>query len=102
MTMASVSLNLVVLRVPDLVRAADFYSAFGLVFTKHAHGKGPEHFAAELGSAVFELYPQVSEGGSTENVRVGFQVAEADRVLANLEKKGAKIVSPLKDSPWGR
>lgn len=100
--MTSVSLNLVVLRVPDLARAADFYSAFGLVFVKHAHGKGPEHFAAELGSAVFELYPQAGEDGSTKNVRVGFQVVEADRVLASLEKKGAKVVSPLKDSPWGR
>jgi len=90
-----------VLRAPDLQRAADFYSVLGLAFEKHAHGKGPEHFAASLGSTVFELYPQVSEEGSTKNVRIGFQVADAASVLTSLEKKGAKIVSPLKDSPWG-
>ena len=99
--MNSVSLNLVVLRVPDLERAAAFYSAFGLSFAKHAHGKGPEHYAAELGSAVFELYPQVSEEASTKHVRVGFQVSDAAAVMQHLEEKGGKIVSPLKDSPWG-
>ncbi len=101
-SMAPVSLNLVVLRVPDLARAADFYSALGLTFEKHAHEKGPEHFAAELGSTVFELYPQGSEEGATKNARVGFQVVDAVIVLSRLEGKGAKVVSPLKDSPWGR
>lgn len=96
------SLNLVVLRATDITRAAEFYSVFGMVFEKHAHGKGPEHFAAELGSTVFELYPQAGEDGSTRNVRIGFQVANADALLPQLEKLGARIVSPPKDSPWGR
>jgi lactoylglutathione lyase len=99
--MNSVSLNLVVLRVPDINRAAEFYSAFGCVFAKHAHGKGPEHFAAEVGSTVFELYPEIGDAASTKGVRIGFQVADAASVLTVLEKKGAKVVSPLKDSPWG-
>ena len=99
--MSIVSLNLVVLRVPDLERASAFYSVFGLSFAKHAHGKGPEHYAAELGGAVFELYPQLSEEGSTKHVRVGFQVGDAAAVIQHLEEKGGKIVSPLKDSPWG-
>jgi lactoylglutathione lyase len=99
--MNTVSLNLVVLRVPDIERAAAFYSAFGLTFTKHAHGKGPEHYAAELGSSVFELYPQISEESSTKHVRIGFQVSDAPSVIERLESKGAKVVSPLKDSEWG-
>ena len=99
--MSTISLNLVVLRVPDLERAAAFYSAFGLTFGKHAHGKGPEHYAAELGGAVFELYPQVSEEASTKHVRVGFQVSDAAAIISRLEEQGGKIVSPLKDSPWG-
>ncbi|HSH87488.1 MAG: VOC family protein [Ramlibacter sp.] len=99
--MNTVTLNLVVLRVPDIEQAAAFYSGFGLSFTKHAHGKGPEHYAAELGSSVFELYPQVSEEASTKNVRLGFQVSDAAAVLRVLEEKGAKIISPLKDSEWG-
>lgn len=99
--MSSVSLNLVVLRVPDIERAASFYSAFGLKFTKHAHGKGPEHYAAELGTSVFELYPQVSEESSTKHVRIGFQVSDARSVIESLEMIGAKVVSPLRDSEWG-
>jgi predicted enzyme related to lactoylglutathione lyase len=99
--MSTVTLNLVVLRVPDIEQAAAFYSGIGLSFTKHAHGKGPEHYAAELGSSVFELYPQASEENSTKNVRIGFQVSDAVSVLRTLENLGAKIVSPLKDSEWG-
>lgn len=99
--MPSVSINLVVLRVPDLERAMRFYSAFGFTFTKHAHGKGPEHYAAELDTMVFELYPQVSEEASTRHVRIGFQVTNAAAVIQSLEEHDGKIVSPLKDSPWG-
>jgi lactoylglutathione lyase len=99
--MSSPALNLIVLRVPDLERAAEFYAGFGLSFMKHAHGKGPEHYAAELGSMVFELYPQASEEASTKHVRIGFQVKEAQAVIQRLEEKGGKVVSPLKESPWG-
>lgn len=98
---SSVSINLVVLRAPDLERAVAFYSAFGFTFTKHAHGKGPEHYAAELDTMVFELYPQTSEEASTRHVRIGFQVPDASAVIQRLEDNGGKIVSPLKDSPWG-
>ncbi len=94
-------LNLLVLRVPDLERASDFYSAFGLTFTKHAHGQGPEHYAAEFGGMVFELYPQASEDASTKHVRIGFRVADAAAIIQALETKGGKIISPLQDSPWG-
>ncbi|MGC4072362.1 MAG: VOC family protein [Nibricoccus sp.] len=100
--MQNPSLNLIVLRVPDLGRAAEFYSAFGITFEKHAHGKGPEHLAAELGPIVFELYPQATDDGSTKNTRIGFQVIDPDKLLIRLESNGAKIVSALKDSPWGR
>ena len=99
--MTAITLNLVVLRVPDIKQVAAFYSSFGLAFTQHAHGKGPEHYAAELGSSVFELSPQTSAENSTRHVRIGFQVADAAAVLRTLKERGAKIVSPLKDSEWG-
>lgn len=95
------ALNLIVLRVPDIDRAADFYSAVGLVFSKHSHGKGPEHCGAELGGLVFELYPQTSDEASTKHTRIGFSVANAAATIQRLEEKGAKIISPLKESPWG-
>lgn len=94
-------LNLLVLRVPDMERGAAFYSLLGLEFTKHSHGKGPEHFAAEMEGMVFELYPLASEEASTRHVRLGFAVADPASTLAALEAQGAKVVSALKDSPWG-
>lgn len=42
------ALNLVVLRSPDIERSVEFYSRLGLHFSPHKHGKGPEHYSAEL------------------------------------------------------
>ncbi|RYD29752.1 MAG: glyoxalase/bleomycin resistance/dioxygenase family protein, partial [Verrucomicrobiaceae bacterium] len=44
--MEPAALNLVVLRSRDMEHAADFYNRLGLEFSRHRHGKGPEHFAA--------------------------------------------------------
>ena len=99
--MQTVALNLMVLRVPDLQRAVDFYSVLGLSFTKHAHGKGPEHYAAELGDLVFEIYPQASEENSTKHVRIGFRVGTLAALVQRLESGGGVLISPPKNSPWG-
>src|SRR5581483_869325 len=40
MSAAAPRLNLVVLRSPDIERAAVFYRALGLVLARHAHGLG--------------------------------------------------------------
>jgi lactoylglutathione lyase len=93
------ALNLVVLRSPDIERAAAFYSRLGLRFDKHRHGNGPEHFAAELGDAVFELYPSSPDGPSTLGTRIGFRVTSLDSILAGL---GDAIIAPAKNSEWGR
>ncbi len=100
--MNPVALNLVVLRSPDIARAAEFYSRLGLQFTRHQHGCGPEHFAAELGSGVFELYPLSPDGPSTLGTRIGFSVPSLDAALAALDEYPGAIISPHKDSPWGR
>jgi lactoylglutathione lyase len=99
--MQPVALNLVVLRAPDLQRAVDFYSLLGLSFTKHAHGKGPEHYAAELGGLVFEIYPQTSEENYTKHVRIGFRVSDLAATAQRLESGGGILISPPKPSPWG-
>jgi catechol 2,3-dioxygenase-like lactoylglutathione lyase family enzyme len=99
--MNPVALNLVVLRSSDLERAAAFYSRLGLQFIRHQHGNGPEHFAAEVGSGVFEIYPQVAGGPSTLGTRIGFSVPSLDSVIAALSDYPAAIVSPPKDSEWG-
>jgi lactoylglutathione lyase len=100
--MNEVSLNLVVLRSPDLSRAASFYTCLGLRFTKHQHGNGPEHFSAELPGGVFELYPLSANGLSTFGTRVGFTVPSLDAVIAALNDYPKAVVSPPNDTEWGR
>lgn len=100
--MDPIALNLVVLRSGDIERAADFYGLLGLRFSRHRHGKGPEHFAAETAGGGFEIYPLSSDGASTFGTRVGFSVASLDDTLAALHDHPQAVVSPAADSPWGR
>jgi lactoylglutathione lyase len=100
--MNKVTLNLVVLRSPDIARASAFYTRLGLHFTLHRHGKGAEHFAAELPGGVFELYTQTADSPSTLGTRIGFLVPSVDAVIAALTDYPAAVVSAPKDSEWGR
>lgn len=95
-------LNLVVLRSWDMARAADFYGRLGLRFIRHRHGKGPEHFSAEAGECVFELYPRAPDGPSTEGARIGFRVASLEAAMAAFSDLPDAVLSPPADSPWGR
>jgi len=54
---SQVLLNLVVIRSADIERAAAFYKELGLVMIKQQHGNGPEHYSAQLGITIFEIYP---------------------------------------------
>lgn len=100
--MSNITLNLVVLRSPDIGRAAAFYARLGLRFSQHHHGSGPEHFAAELPGGVFELYPLSSDGQSTLGTRIGFRVPSVDAALAALRDYPGAILTPATDSEWGR
>jgi len=100
--MNNVTLNLVVLRSSDVARAVAFYTQLGLQFTRHRHGNGPEHFAAELPGGVFELYPLAPDGPSTLGTRIGFRVPSLDTTIAALTTCPGAVVSPAKDSEWGR
>jgi len=100
--LTNITLNLIVLRSPDLARAAAFYSRLGLQFTQHRHGNGPEHFAAELPGGVFELYPLSPDGASTLGTRIGFRVPSVDAALAALSDYPNAVVTPARDSEWGR
>lgn len=101
--MNPVAINLVVLRSPDLARAAAFYTRLlGIEFMRHRHGTGPEHYAAELSGGVFELYPVSAEGLSTLGTRIGFRVPSVDKALERLAECPETVVSAAKDSEWGR
>ena len=100
--MSEIRLCLAVLRSADIARAVAFYSRLGLRFSQHRHGSGPDHFSAELPGAVFEIYPAAPNGPSTLGTRVGFQVPSVDAALAALEDYHGAVLSPAKDSEWGR
>lgn len=96
-------LNLVVLRVADIDRSADFYRLLGLQFTKHTHGSGPGHYASEADGFVLELYPASPEQPVSASTRIGFAVADVDAAASALGAvAGARVVSAPKDSEWGR
>jgi lactoylglutathione lyase len=95
-------LNLVVLRSPDIERAAAFYRALGLALTLHAQGTGPQHYASEHGGMVFELYPQTAKSPPTTGTRLGFKVASVEVVIQQLIAVGAVVLTPPADSEWGR
>lgn len=98
-----VSLNLVVLRSADISRAAAFYSRLELRFQSHRHGTAPERFSAELsGGAVFDLYPLAADDASTLGTRIGFCVQSVDQSVAALIDFPGAVISPPRDSEWGR
>lgn len=99
--MTDIQLNLVVIRASNLERTTAFYRLLGLDFVKHRHGNGLEHFACDLGTVVFEIYPRTSEVDSTSGTRLGFLVASVDAAIAELEKRGVKTISPPKNLAWG-
>ena len=95
-------LSLVVLRSPDIERAAFFYREMGLLFTRHRHGSGPEHYTAEVDGIVFEVYPLSPQSIPTTGTRIGFRVNSVDQVFELLVKAGAIVIAPPTDSEWGR
>lgn len=99
--MSTPRLNLVVIRVADLERAAAFYRAIGLTFERHAHGSGLEHLAAETAGGVFELYPATPSQPVDASTRIGFAVTDVDATLASLGGVGTPP-GGAKASPWGR
>jgi lactoylglutathione lyase len=102
MSAPEVFCNLVVIRSGDLDRAEKFYSALGLTFTRHYHGKGPEHLACERAGHALEIYPIGKDGQGTAAARIGFAVPSVDDAFAASLAAGGAEVSAPQDSPWGR
>jgi lactoylglutathione lyase len=94
--------NLFVLRSRDLNRARAFYSALGVEFTEHSHGRGPVHLANETDGRVFEIYPLTEKDVPTSSARIGFSVPSVDDAYQSLLGVGGQAVSSPRNSPWGR
>ena len=94
--------NLLVIRSPNIDRAVTFYQQMGMLFGRHTHGKGPEHYASDICGFVFEIYPQRNSDDVTTNTRIGFNVDDVDSVIEMLREIGATIVTEPNDTEWGR
>ena len=99
--MNQIALNLIVIRVEDLTRSKKFYEILGINFSCEQHGKGEKHLSAVLSGIVFEIYPR-SNNIDTSGVRLGFRVFSVDKVIEKLQRIATVIVSPAKNSEWGR
>ena len=93
-------LNLLVLRCRDLEVSRQFYECVGMRFSGHAHGSGPEHYASEESSGVFELYPAALEQ-TVDATGLGFATNEIEKRLGDFESRGFNP-QPIRDRPWGR
>jgi lactoylglutathione lyase len=87
-------------RQPEAVRA--FYQALGIRLTEERHGQGPAHYAGQVGPVVLEVYPLPEGGVADRTTRVGFTVADLGRVLDAVRAGGWPVVTPPKETPWGR
>jgi lactoylglutathione lyase len=95
------SLSLIVIRSLNPDHAVRFYRALGLHFERHRHGSGPEHYAAEVGSVVLEIYERGGPTDSTEATRLGFQVSNLKDSLVAARSTGGTVLVEPKRSPWG-
>jgi lactoylglutathione lyase len=97
---SALTLSLLVLRVSNLERSVAFYSALGLTFECEKHRTGPEHFSAQVGDTLFELYP-ASERFPVARLRLGFTVTSIEAVLAQWRETGCNVLSGPQASPDG-
>ena len=95
------ALNLVVIQSRNILAAKQFYECLGLSLKLERHGRGPEHYAAEVGASVFEIYPSRGEDAAG-NVRIGFLVPSLESALGSLSQQSAQVLKEPHDSPWGR
>lgn len=94
-------MNLIVIRSSDIEKSVLFYSAMGLLFAKHRHGTGPEHYTSVVNGFVFEIYP-IGSAQPTGGTRIGFSVDHVDSVVEMLTDAGGTVVSHPHHTEWGR
>lgn len=93
------AVSLVVIQAADLDRSRLFYESLGVKLQRERHGMGIEHFSADLGGTVFEIYP--SHGTAQTRSRIGFRVGSVLAAVEAVLGLGANMASPPSDGPWG-
>jgi lactoylglutathione lyase len=100
------SINLLVLHAANIDASLAFYGTLGLDFVQEQHGSGPVHYSCEVGATVVEIYPgkpgTASDRKQAGATTIGFQVADVDKVVGDLQSSGAIILTAPQASAWGR
>src|SRR5205814_2257861 len=78
-----------------------FYGLLGLLFQKHRHGNGVEHYSSTTGTFVMVIYPVESSKSVDDAVRLGFSIVNLAQLHDVLNSNGARVVVPPRESPWG-
>lgn len=95
-------LKLLVLRSPNPALLMQFYSTLGLDFDYHQHGKGPMHYAAQLGEMVLEIYPLAKGQNAADlHLRLGFEVSDFEQVMENLEQQNVRVLQVPHQTEFG-
>jgi hypothetical protein len=95
-------LRLLVLKTNRVEDLRAFYQGLGIALSLEQHGKGPPHFAGQVGPCVLEVYPLPKPaGGPDTTTRLGFAVADLGRVLEDLRNAGTPVLSPLQELALG-
>ena len=95
-------LNFVVLHVPDLAQASTFYTE-KLGFTVEAQQPGFVQFSQPGSGATLSIAsPSDNPTYTEQDVELWWYVDDADATCARLRDRGAEIVDPPHDEPFGR
>ena len=94
-----VTLQLLVLKTPQLEQVHDFYQTLGIDLTQERHGQGPLHFLGPAGETVFEIYPLSPPATAEGSVRLGFAVPRLTELIQELRGKGAPVVEDARLTP---
>jgi len=97
-----VEVRLIVIKTNQIDSLKHQYEALGFRFEHHRHGKGPFHYAAQLASCVFEIYPlPPNHDQVAETIRLGFAIENLKAKIPYLEKSNWKILSLPQQSSFG-
>lgn len=94
-------LSLIVLKSKDIEKLKGFYECLGLSFVKEKHDKGAEHYACQIDTIVFELYPLKTGSEADTTTRLGFQVENLAQIIDVLQEKQYQIVAPAQMTEFG-
>lgn len=94
-------LRLLVIRTAQLEVVKAFYQKLDLVFESHQHQGGAMHYAAQLGTTTFEIYPLLKSQSEPDiSTRLGFASDDFNAFLQSLDTNS--IISSPQLTEWAK